>query len=90
MANTFPHSRQTQPGNENSLPCRLVHKELDRMPFALKGLSKNKDHDYLPDESNTQSHSSVSGSYGWESSSSRSSYDPLENMEEYLKIRDKL
>lgn len=90
MANTFPRSRQTQPDNDHSLPCRLVHKQLDRTPFALKGFSKDNDRDYLPDQSQTQSHSSASESFEQESSFSHSSYDPLENMEEYLRMRDKL
>lgn len=87
MANTFPHARPPHPDTEHSLPSRLAHKPLDRAPFALK--DKERDREYLPDASHTQSRSSASQSEE-ESSFSRSSYDPLENMEEYLRMRDKL
>lgn len=88
MASTFPHSRTPAPQQELSLPPTLTHRPLDRAPLLLK--SSYKDRDYQPDASQTQSLSSASESLEQESSFSRSSYDPLENMEEYLRMRDKL
>lgn len=88
MTNTFPHSRTPTAHEELSLPATLKHKQLDPTPFQIK--YNNKDKEYLPDASLTQSLSSASESFEQESSFSRSSYDPLENMEEYLRMRDKL
>ena len=89
MANTFPHARPHPPALEElSLPATLRHRQLDRArlrPRATRG-----DRDYRPEASQTQSLSSDSGSFAEESSFSRSSYDPLENIEEYLRMRDQL
>lgn len=89
MTNTYPFGRTVhREYEENSLPFPLTHKVLDRTPLNIPSIAIN-DHNYVPDEALTVSESSLASSDG-NSSFSRSSYDPLENLEEYLKMRDKL
>jgi hypothetical protein len=89
MANTYPFTRTIdREHEENSLPFPLIHKKLDRTPLTLPRFTK--DHNYIPDETQTASESSLTSSESDCSSFSRSSYDPLENLEEYLKMRDQL
>jgi hypothetical protein len=90
MANTYPFAKAAhREYDENSLPFPLTHKLLDRTPLNLPRFTTN-DRNYVPDEALTASESSLASSDGENSSFSRSSYDPLENLEEYLKMRDQL
>ena len=91
MTNTYPFSRAIQIEQEEySLPFPLVHKQLDRTPLNIPRLTSNNDRNYVPEEALTASESSFNSSDANTSVFSRSSYDPLENLEEYLKMRDKL
>lgn len=91
MNNTYPFARNVHKEHEeNSLPFPLIHKGLDRTPLTLPRLTTIKDHNYIPGETQTASDSSLASSETDYSSFSRSSYDPLENLEEYLKMRDQL
>jgi hypothetical protein len=91
MTNTYPFSRVIQSEHEDySLPFPLIHKQLDRTPLNLPRLTSKNDGNYIPDDALTVSESSFSSSDVNTSAFSRSSYDPLENLEEYLKMRDKL
>ena len=89
MTNTYPFARTIhREHEENSLPFPLIHKALNRTPLALSNLA-TKDRNYAPEETQTASESSFASESDY-SSFSRSSYDPLENLEEYLKMRDRL
>jgi hypothetical protein len=91
MANTYPFGKPiAREYEENSLPFPLPIKALDRTPLNLPRFHSNNDQNYVPDEALTASESSFGSSDATSSSFSRNSYDPLENLEEYLKMRDQL
>ena len=82
----FP-SQQVEPQSEYSLPYPLHHKSLDKTPLPEMA-TKPKETDYQPaDEGSTTSEVTFTST---ESSFSRDSYDPLSDLNGYLKMRDQL
>ena len=86
MSNSMPSFASSSPSDQEdySLPYPLVHKPLDMSPLEIKS-KKLQDNNYEPSEDYTQSSWTTS-----QTSSAQSSYDPLANLEEYLKVRDQL
>lgn len=92
MAHTHPLPwKRIQEQEEYSLPYPLTHKPLNRSQLPPLPVNRQNQHeqDYVPEEALTASESSLEQSNSF-STFSRSSYDPLENMEEYLRMRDQL
>jgi hypothetical protein len=90
MANTYSWTREAkEESNSYSQPYPLVHKTLDTSPLNLPKFPSAKDRDYVPGDNLTATQSSIDES-SYQTSFSRSSYDPLENLEDYLKMRDQL
>ena len=77
---------QNEP-EDYSLPYPLVHKELNQAPFSINFKKLENTAAFIPPDDNSNSDITFSSA---ESSFSRSSYDPLENLSEYLKMRDQL
>ena len=91
MSNSMPCKPRVsvEPTPDYSLPYPLIQKQLDTSPLPWN-FKKNNDDNYIPPALNLEDSDFTSNSSSYQTSFSRSSYDPLEDLSGYLKMRDKL